>query len=428
MAGVRTRSKRAQEKIVSPKETKEAKRARELIIEKYGVPQSEKLISDIQAAIQAPLAKQPPPPPSPKGAIKILKRQKLSPYDPGSWLPYRPARGELKTVGAGRNKSKQINIAPLKALGYEIGQALGEPGTNATTYLACLDKAKCHKVIKLGHVEELETIINSFAGELGFAPKVYDMYDLGNDVTALILERMGDRLDDLLKRGECTVDDADKIATLVRNFNAAHFMHHDLKPDNIMTVLNSNPRQWRLIDFGFSWYGGPRYNPKHLPDGIMNCPYAYTPVSIIDETGRVDPPHMGSPGVIWEPYNGWPWVVPECPSLDWDLACLAWAVLHWHPQELFKQKDDDVTQWVIAGQMGSTYKRGFHLQLMKNLLSTGNVTLYRPIDSHQFHITLPLPVTHKKALPNANPQDGPDIAAGAILPDLLKPENRKYLK
>ena len=160
----------------------------------------------------------------------------------------------------------------------------------------------------------------------------------------------------------------------------------------------------------------------------MNCPYAYTPVSIIDETGRVDPPHMGSPGVIWEPYNGWPWVVPECPSLDWDLACLAWTVLHFHPQELFKQKDDNVIQSVIPGQMGSTYKRGFHLQLMKNLLSTGNVTLYRPIDSHQFHITLPLPVTHKKALPNANPQDGPDITAGAILPDLLKPENRKYLK
>lgn len=208
-------------------------------------------------------------------------------------------------------------------------------------------------VIKLtDFFTELEYQMQRKAGELGIGPKTYGIYHIKNakmierdrthfvDVSLIVSERMESTLESLLKKtkdiAECNKY-IDAVVSMLYTVSAAgNFIHHDMKPDNVMVISGgdpTNPRDWRIIDYGLSWYGGSQYDSMAVVPS-ENCePYGWNHLTSTLE----------SPTLV---YNGWIRTAPPGYIKTWDVFMLLYHIVLAFNEGVRKDIVDDVHRHV----------------------------------------------------------------------------------
>lgn len=230
----------------------------------------------------------------------------------------------------GTPKYIQISRKCIEHLGLDISTPNNSPissGGNGSVYSGCPknNASKCNSVVKIGSITWAEVFIQNEAAKKGLTLSLLKEPFWCETVSGeykgvIVLSKADKTLKQILKEpaASLTQEDARKIARLVRRFAQSNFMHHDLKPDNIMCneLKNSNgkviERMWYIIDFGYSWYGGSHYgNLEFKPP--YNNPYGWDFAS----------QSLKKPCQL---YGSWSLVLPNMPSPDWDLAQLTYYI------------------------------------------------------------------------------------------------------
>lgn len=218
----------------------------------------------------------------------------------------------------------------LKALPYRLNpdKMLGN-GYNGAVF-ATDDP---NVVIKLtDFFTEIEYGMQRKAGELGIGPKTYGIYHIKNakmiererthyvDVSLIVSERMEATLESLMKKAntveECTKYIDAVMAMLYAVTSVGNFVHHDMKPDNVMLISGGDPtnsKDWRIIDYGLSWYGGSQYDSLAVIPLENSEPYGWNPLTSTLE----------SPTLV---YNGWIRTAPPGYIKTWDIFMLLYYV------------------------------------------------------------------------------------------------------
>ncbi len=142
-----------------------------------------------------------------------------------------------------------------------------------------------------------------------------------------------------------------------------------------MYHLVGGKRIWYIIDFGFAWYGGDKYNTTSngkyslYPPGPQNCPYGFTP-DYIKGGGTWHTWSEEKVGTADWPYTGWSRVAPPMPTPDWDLLSLTYYV--WKLENLGPRTSPQAeSQGKAPGFDGSEY--GFQHRLLDHCMASGKV-------------------------------------------------------
>ena len=204
-------------------------------------------------------------------------------------------------------------------------------------------------VIKLtDFFTEAEYNVQRQAGEVGIGPKTYGIYHIKNakmyergrehfvDVSLIVSERMDSTLESLMAKSrsaeECKAYLDAVIAMLYSVTAAGNFVHHDMKPDNVMLINGgnpTNPRDWRVIDYGFVWYGGTEYNSTAVIPYDNSEPYGWNHHTLTLE----------SPILV---YNGWIRTAPPGYIKTWDVFTMLFYILLF-----FEHKGDKKIGWAV---------------------------------------------------------------------------------
>lgn len=157
-------------------------------------------------------------------------------------------------------------------------------GSFGMTALGCVEtNSSCESIIKVVKEDVDEYRCIAAASVKGFGPHLiterftvqgestierelvdFDVYVM--DKLSFTLAEFVSAANSQSKKPKFVFDrkDIEEIVDLVLKFEAANFVHHDLKSDNIMVKYDKKTkrRRWYLIDFGMTWYGGHKYDPK----------------------------------------------------------------------------------------------------------------------------------------------------------------------
>lgn len=204
---------------------------------------------------------------------------------------------------------------------------------------------------------ENEYAVQCAAGELGFGPRTYSRHHLSNvvvvvkgsglfnNISLIVSERLAETLDVVLGRQtklDACMRVVDAVLTVVRRFNAANFVHHDLKPNNIMLTRAdadpTDPISWRLIDYGLAWYGGAGYDPLSVVKTETSEPYGWNP-----RTSTLEDPR--------EAYGGWIRATPPSLIPSWDQFCLLFHLFVYVPSKKTFRLSKDFFREELAQRM-----------------------------------------------------------------------------
>lgn len=207
-------------------------------------------------------------------------------------------------------------------------------GFNGFTALGCaltVDPEDCRVIIKIAPSGTFSGEKRAFeaASIKGFAPLLIikpffvqsftlfrEKYNEGRSMIVYAMDKLTMTLEEVLRKDLLKPSDVDEIIEMLLRFEKMHFIHHDIKADNIMMKVDRYGRQrWYLIDFGSCWYGGPKYQSTSVPVSPENLPYGYNS-STLDQMRY---PYMG--------YAGWSGLFLETPARHFDLCCLIMDLL-----------------------------------------------------------------------------------------------------
>jgi len=300
---------------------------------------------------------------------------------------YNADRTALRTIWVSNQclLSRGIRLEPTNYLAS---------GSHGSVYFACATPNNCNAIVKIGNVDQVETYIQNEAGVLGFGPQLMlPPFSCGTTdpvqsvVGFVVMERLTITLWDVLVQRTCTQEDVVQICDLIRRFAAANFIHHDIKPDNIMCRESLDPvtrvrtRRWYIIDFGYAWYGGRHYgNPAFAPP--LNTPYGW---DLNNNRQRL----------ACQVYGGWSQDVPEVPSRDWDIAQLAYFVSVYRIDGNFQSEAADAFLQQI---------RVYHPNVHTNVISSGGRILWSVLLPNGTRKTFP----HRDTLLNSRPPCTPE--------------------
>lgn len=198
-------------------------------------------------------------------------------------------------------------------------------GVNSATMLACDDdrpNTSCNIIVKItrNHEQELRAlkaaslygigpllfaepfIVKNISDELGGKQEfvVHSMDKLDGTLESLIAKSYTDMTDKMIL----------SIIDLILSLRKHNFIHHDIKPDNIMFKTDeSGNYRFYIIDYGSSWYGGKDFDPTKDISPVNNVPYGYNYF-----VNRISLPNTL--------YNGWYRASLISMPLVFDLTCL----------------------------------------------------------------------------------------------------------
>jgi hypothetical protein len=200
-------------------------------------------------------------------------------------------------------------------------------GSNGAVYRSVNDP---NVVVKLTIVyNEYEYNLQKEMGDLGVGPRTYwrtelkdvrtsdsagrmsrrTVYVIASQLMEKTLEWYLDNSTDVFE----TQDIIETVLDMLREVTTQHsFVHHDMKPDNVMLVAGGNPMEksdWKIIDYGFSWYGGSKYTPYAVSASEDCTPYNWN----VRTKTKEDPRNM---------YGGWFRTAPPALIPDWDVFCM----------------------------------------------------------------------------------------------------------
>jgi len=206
------------------------------------------------------------------------------------------------------------------AHGIRVHDYIGE-GANGSAYYSCLyDNCDC--ILKLGHINESEYRIAHIMGEMGVGPRIYyratcpfrvatetpapqystllpgtysqqqrQQLQLPEAMDVLVMQRLSMTLEQWLQTGSpLTAAHAHDLHNLIAHAHQLGLLHLDLKSDNIMVELGTDPatgvpyiERFYLIDFGWSYYAPLHgtYNPY-----LHKCWCETVPVSATSSVGQ----------------------------------------------------------------------------------------------------------------------------------------------
>lgn len=234
-------------------------------------------------------------------------------------------------------KQCKIQASELDKLPFIINtQHVLGAGRNGVVYRT----SNLNIVVKLtDRFSQQEFDVAKRAGELGFAPKTYGLYQIPNalivhknigvfgNVSLIASERMYATMEQMLSAqttAEKWITIVDAVVEMAEDFGIAHFAHHDLKPDNIMLAgKEANPAMktsWRFIDFGTSWYGGDEFSPSRLRRNERCEPYGWN-----HRTNTLEDPR--------KVYPSWMRTVPPARIRNWDVFCLLYYLYRYTVQK-----------------------------------------------------------------------------------------------
>lgn len=220
-----------------------------------------------------------------------------------------------------------VKRAALYAMRYAPDplQKLGA-GSNGAVFVSSADETVAVKMTDVFFQHEYDLQVE--AGLAGFGPETYSLmriedvkrredgkYSFGN-LSFIASQRMGKTMEYYLEHAE-TLEELMDIVDVVIDFlqdlaEQGNFIHHDMKPDNIMTIHGMDPYQrssWRVIDFGFSWYGGRDFDPRATTARKDCMPYGWN-----RNTSTLDVPRIV--------YTGWIRTAPPALIRSWDVFCM----------------------------------------------------------------------------------------------------------
>lgn len=234
-----------------------------------------------------------------------------------------------------RNKSCMIRKSVIDALPFQINaeDVLGA-GANGIVFGTSVPTI----VVKLTDTFTLhEYQVQREAGKAGFGPKTYSHHHVKdavivtnnvgalNNVSFILSERMYTTMQNVLYSEtdvERCVQIVDAVLTMVEDFNNKNFIHHDMKPDNIMLAREGAdptiPDSWRIIDYGSAWSGGNFYNEAYLKANEEVTPYGWN-----FRTSTIEDPR--------EVYYSWFRSIPPGRLPTWDRFCLLFMMFVYTP-------------------------------------------------------------------------------------------------
>jgi hypothetical protein len=242
-------------------------------------------------------------------------------------------------------------------------------GNNSVLVNGCVVSKDCQVTIKITMYSYREALAQKAASRLGFAPALlatpFDVANIENDPAndkedqyrflVLVFDRLSYTFGEVLDReGMITKQDFVDIVDLLIRFEKANFVHHDLKPPNIMVKIDSRGnRRWYIIDVGTAWYGGRSYDPSAPEKNTSNnIPYGYD-----FEEKKVLTPN--------KEYLGWPRKLYVKRPQRFDLASLVASVVLGEYMEfdlfkLFMEQVNEHVEDILFVLDGNQYKTVFY--------------------------------------------------------------------
>lgn len=205
------------------------------------------------------------------------------------------------------------------------------------------------------------------AAREGFGPQTYahvhlkDVINMKNGALSFgsLYFVAGERMEATMEKwltDAKTLDESIAITDAVIKFlkkvaRRGDFVHHDMKTDNIMTVYGGDPKKsksWRVIDYGFAWYGGRNFDKEATVASEECTPYGWNKNTLTLE----------KPGDV---YGGWIRTAPPVLLPSWDVFCMLLLLNEFAPHiggsplyrmhvreemRIFTEENDGIYTWV----------------------------------------------------------------------------------